>query len=518
MVERNMIREGFIRNTATSSSNPTFSGSQIVNEQQMTSLANGVIIDAAVTVSATENINITADLGARWKLDRLELYTDDVSIGNVEMSISDNDVQYFPITLTGSPNLYVGDILDSTTSGAPRYVKYKHTAGGSAINVFEWSAINDDSLVDFGNDGSQTAVEISDAPVGRPSDQIETLKLFNRFTKNGTAFVFIDNTGTDADEMFEIATATNGPWFGRNVTESLQPENTSWDSGTVESTRVVTSSGFFLNWIDVGTAAGWDSLSSMSFREITLDGARGYTSTTTTPQFFNSGDYTDGASSLQDISAGIGNILGPHVNNVLIDTDLYDRVRVRMRVSPLALNDIIEGPRLSWRWIDDADGADTFPAENSVLSQYPNNNFTGDIQDFVFDVSSTTTWSGAPFHMVRGLGIEPFTAVTGTGQSIDFFEVETYHSSGKDRVVLDRRAVSSGTRPILTSIFTSSDTGRGVTLPFNTRIKEPCIITKVMTVTSLPSANETGCFLARFNESDPSFNFPAGAEHFSVPF
>lgn len=108
MVERNMIREGFIVNTPTSPSNPTFSGSQILNESQLSALADENTSVAAITVSATENINLTADLGARWKLDRLELYTDDASIGNVTMEISDNNVDFTSITLTGSPSLYVG--------------------------------------------------------------------------------------------------------------------------------------------------------------------------------------------------------------------------------------------------------------------------------------------------------------------------------------------------------------------------------------------------------------------------
>ncbi len=510
MVERNMIQEGFIRNTATSPSNPTYSGTQLLDEQQMTAMANGNIVDVAVTVSATEDIILTADLGARWKLDRIELYTNDASTANIDMSISDNDLEYYPVTLTGSPNLYVGDILDSTISGAPRYIRYTHAAV-SSLDVFEWKAINDDTLVDFGNDGTQTEVEINDAPVGRPSDQVENLKLFNQFHKAGSAFVFIDNTGTDADLLFEISTGNNGPWFGRQVAESLQPENTPFVSGTVQSTRTVTASGYYLNWFDQTSASGWTPEGTMSFRAYDPDGAIGYTTTSTDPIWSNTGDYTEGNAVLMNYSAGIGNVIGPHIRNILVDTDLHDRVRVRMRVSPLGINDLTEGPRLSWRWLDDANYPDIFPSENSVLSQFPYNNFTGEIQDFIFDVSSQTTWSGAPYHMVRGFELQPFTAVTGTGVNVDVFEIEVYHSSGQERVVLERGTTASGVRPPMMNDWTDFHRSIGVSAPFNTRIKEPCIITKVMAMVTMSNQSLTGCFLVRFTEDDPGYNWPDGS-------
>jgi len=506
MVERNMIREGFIRNTANSPTDPTFSGSQLLDEQQMTVMADGAISVPAVTVSATESIVLTADLGARWKLNRIELYTEDAS--TAEMAISDDDIAYFPVTLTGSPNLYVGDIADSTISGAPRYIRYTHAPSGD-VDTFEWKAINDDTLVDFGADGNQTEVEIEDAPVGRPSDNVQILKLFNRFPKKGSAFVFIDDTGTDADELFEISTSTNGPWFGRQVLESSQPAVTSWAAGTLQGTRTVTSSGFYHRWSDSQDVVGW-GLSALSFREFTLDGAAGYTSTGLGPSFINVGDYTDGEALLMSEPAGIGNILGPHNNHVLIDTDLYDRVRVRMRGGPLGVNDVSEGPRLRWRWVEDA-GGDPYPVENSVLSQFPYNNLSGEIQDFIFDVGSVTTWSGAPFHTVRGLSVQPFTAVTGTAIDVDFFEIEAFHSSGADRVVLERRTVASGIRPSMVNDGTSFHRQEGVTLSLNTRIKEPCIITKIMSIASLANTTRTGCFLFRFDEDNPQFNFPSAS-------
>jgi len=510
MVERNMIREGFIFNTATSPSNPTFSGSQILDEREMTLLADENTSIIAVTVSATENINITADMGARWKLNRLELYTNDPSNVNIDMQISDNNVDYFPVTMTGSPNLYVGDILDSTVSGAPRYIRYHHTVA-SDLEVFEWKAINDDTIVDFGSDGNQTEVEIEDAPVGRVSDNIQNLKLFNRFHKKGSAFVFIDDTGSEGDELFEIATSTNGPWHSRSVEESLQPTNTPWVSGTLNGTRNVTSSGFYMRWYDQLNENSWTD-TDMDFVGFFPDpdnnGYLNFLTTGNSPRYRSLSDYSEGPTELQTVTAGVGNIRSPHLRRIIQDTDLYDRIRVRMRVSPLALNDVVEGPRVRWRWIDDANGADPFPIENSSLSQFEFNNFTGQIQDFIFKVGDVPTWSGAPFHHIRGLEITPFVTATGIGNQWDLFEIEVYHSDRTDRVVLDYQPTQSGIREPLIDYGLSSTSSWYVWLIENTRITQPCIITKVMSMSSSISNDNSGVFLYRETPDSGNFNFP----------
>jgi hypothetical protein len=510
MAERNMIREGFISNTATSAINPTFSGSQILNEGQMTGLADENTSVIAVTVSATENINVTADLGARWKLNRLELYTDDPSNTNIDMQISDNNVDFFPVTMTGSPNLYVGDILDSTVSGAPRYVRYHHAAA-SDVEVYEWKAINDDTLVDFGADGNQTEVEIEDAPIGRVSDNLTNLKLFNKFNKKGSAFVFIDDTGSTGDELFEIATSTNGPWHGRSVAESLQPDNTPWVSGTLNGTRDVTSSGFYMRWYDQQSANSWtpDDLNFVGFfPDVENNGSISYITTGNSPRFTSLSNYSEGLTELQTVTAGVGNIRSPHLRRIIQDTDMFDRIRVRMRVSPLALNDVVEGPRIRWRSIDDADPGDPFPIENSTLSQFEFNNFTGNIQDFIFNVGDVTTWSGAPFHHIRGLEIDPFITATGIGNQWDLFEIEVYHSDRKDRIVLDYQPTQSGIREPLVDNGLSSNSSWFAWLFENTRIIQPCIIVKVMFMSSTVTNLQGGAFLFRETPDSGNFNFP----------
>ena len=509
MVERNMIREGFIRNTPTSPTNPTFSGSQVVNEIQQFALADTNLSVAAVTVSATENINLTADLGARWKLHRIELYTDDPSANNITMEISDNNVEYYEVTMTGSPNLYVGDIPDSTISGTPRYIRYRHAAA-SALDVFEWRAMSDDTLVDFGDTGNQTEVEIEDAPIGKPSDVVTELKLFNRHSKAGTAFVFIDNTDSSVDKLIEVAVTNIGPWFGSALVDSVQPDNTSFSSGTLDNTRVVTASGYFADFVnDQLNLRGWvgDNGTSVNF---VFNGLQLSSNNSLNPRLSNFGSYTgitDSNTGGDLDQAGIGNYT-VHRDTVTIRSDWYDRVRVRLVGASIDSNNFVEGPRLYWKGIDDPDSS-SWDINSSTLSQFPFNTFTGGVQDFIFEVGEIPTWSGA--QLIRGLSIQPFTTSTGINVDTTLQEVEIFHSSHRDRVLLDLAPTISGAGGLRQHLFAASlIDDDDLILSMLTRVTQPCIITKVIFVGIIFFTSVYGLFLSRFDEENSGFTFPAG--------
>lgn len=508
MVELNLIREGDISNTL-SPDLLTFSGSQLLNESQLNDLADGNTSVAAVTVSATENIVVTADMGARWKIDRIELYTDDPSATNITMEISDNNLDFTTVTMTGSPTLYVGDIVDSTISGAPRYIRYSHAAA-SALDVFEWRVVSDDTIVDFGADGNQTEAEISDAPVGRPSDTVTELKLFNSYPQPGQASVFIDPTDTDADELFEISTTATGPWFGRQVQDTLQPDNTPFGLGRFQDTQVVSASGYFVNWKDrTDSTLGWEVDNSTSLDSHTSgQGIVIRSNNSAQPQWVNFGDYrglsgSDTGGEPEPAGIGNGKI---HENKLAFRSDLYDKVRVRLVGPNISDGDFVEGPRLFWKGPDDANGS-SWSTSQSSLSQFAFNKFTGQEQDFIFDVGAITTWSGV--RVVRGMAIQPFTTVSGLDLPVEIHEIEVYDSSSDDRVILDFAPTLSGVRPPFATEDSISTDNSDVVLSMNTRITQPCIITKVIWMATMPGfSDSTGVFLAKFTEDSGNFNFP----------
>ncbi len=66
MVERNMIKEGFVKNSVTVSG--TVSGTQVVSIPQINALVDEDITTVAITITGSEFIALNADMGARWKL------------------------------------------------------------------------------------------------------------------------------------------------------------------------------------------------------------------------------------------------------------------------------------------------------------------------------------------------------------------------------------------------------------------------------------------------------------------
>lgn len=512
MVERNLISEGFIRNTATSIDNPTFSGSQIVNEKQQSFLVDGDFLNPAVTVSATQNINLTADLGARWKLKRIEVHTDAPSSNTISIEVSNNGVEFYPLPVTGSPNLYTGILPEITLSGAPRFIRYKQEAPVD-INVFELSAINDDGIVDFGPSGFQTEAEIKDAPIGNTSAQIEEVKLFNRFDKSGVASVFIENSPTAASEFLEIAVNSNGPWFGRPLIESLQPDNTPFELGNLENTRIIKSTGYSVNFVEnPSNMYGWES-DNGSLVSSTAQGVKIQSNNSLEPRFSNFGLYTgtqDDDLGGEISTAGVGNYV-LHQNHIALRPDWYNKIRVRLVGPSIIPDNFTEGPRLYWRGFDSPDTLNWLE-EESILSDGFFNTFTGEVQDFIFDVGSLPSWTEAG--VIRGLAFQPFVSISGIDVDVLVQEIEVFHSSRKDRVVLDFMPVISGAQgqrpPIQTTDSQNASSALRFIIPLTTRVTQPCLITKV--IASFISQNaDPSLFLGKFDTSNPNFTFPLGS-------
>lgn len=480
MVERNLIREGYVYNTLTPLG--TISGSQVVSANQIDALLDGDVSTTAVLVSGTKFISLDADLGARWKLKRIELYTDEVVAANFDMFVSDNNIDFTEITMTGTSPLWVGDIPDSTISGAPRYLRYEHRAAANRI-VREWKAINDDSLVDFGSDGTQTSLTLQDAPIGKASDVVTPLTLFNKYTKPAEAFVFVDRTSNDAQNELEISSSPAGPWYGWASSTASQPNLVPWETGKFENTRVVPTGTYYVDFTD-GALKGWiGSGASVSV----VGGAIRATSSTATPQVRIENPFVTFTTD-QLVDA----LRTTYANYFTFRAADVDKVKVRARVvSDISSSNLVEGARLFWRAGDSVSG---FPTSLSTLSHLGTQGFTGNTQEFIFDVGSVPTWSGT----IRGFAFQPFTVATGTGLIFDFYSLEAYNSAG-NFVTLDYLPVASGLDAVpltLEDAVSESATVDSYIL-YRQAIQQDCIITKVKIVTAPSSGPAGAIFLAR---------------------
>jgi hypothetical protein len=465
MAERNLLREGYIFNTLDPLG--AVSGTQIVPISSMNALVDGDTATTALTVSGSEFFSLDADLGARWKLKRIELYTDETQPLNFDMLISDDGVDFHEVTMTGSPGLYVGDISSSTISGAPHYIRYEHR-GATDRDIQEWVAVSEDALVEFGADGSQTAATISDAPIGKTSDSITTLALFNAYNKSAVGNVVISSSGTGADNI-EIAVGPRGPWYGRKTLGANQPELLGWEQGQFDNTRVVSGTAYKTDWTD-GTKRGWGVSGFVGSTVIdynsTSPSLQGEISTSASPTFQLDNDFINEISSSSPLSSN-------KPTGFVCRADEFDTVRVNLTTPAIPVDDFAEGVRLFWR---DHLGQD-YNVAQSTLSTAANANFLGVPQEFVFDVGVVPTWSG----VVRSLKIQNFTTVTGVGYSSSLNEVEIYHSSREDRVGLNFSPVVSGTFKAFNDGNKSVATSSAYHTVINTEnpILEPCVITMV---------------------------------------
>jgi len=523
MTERNMLGEGFIRNTLNASG--TVSGTQEVSIPEMNALIDGDFSTTALTVSGGFFTSLDADLGARWKLDRIELYTDEPSNLNFDISVSVDDEEYFPITMTGAAGYWQGPVSGTTTSGAPRFIRYEHRAGSDRL-VQEWTAINDDTLVEFGDDGTQTQVEIADAPIGRPSDTITELKLFNRFGSTAQGFVFIDETGDKGDDNFEIALRETGPWFGRLTQPSNQPETLKWieldNSANVFGTRpraptsnwyvpvtdvfdgmnhqdfltnlaVVTGTAYRTKF-EEGTTKGWVAT---NFANSNLTGGtlRGNSSTTTTPSYRLNQTFGDSAATSPDSANAISNEFRPFL------AAHYDTTAaVLINPGTALISDWLEGPRFFWK----TNEMTAFDTDHSVASTTPGQLGNAQEQTYTFELENVTTWSG----VVSALMVQAWTTSTGIGLTGSLSSVEVFKDeiNKADRLILDQELPISGSWIGLNS--GGNNVWRTVINTENV-IKDRCIITSVSTAAKLDVVTgQSGWFLCRFADD---FEYQDGA-------
>lgn len=517
MSERNLIGEGFVTNTLTSGG--TISGTQVVSIPQMNSLVDGDVSTTAISISGTFFISLDADLGARWKLNRIELYTDEPSALNFDMSVRAEDTEEFlPITMTGTAGKWSGTVSGTTSSGAPRFIRYEQRASTDRL-VQEWTAINDDTLVEFGDDGSQIKAEIADAPIGKPSDTVTRLSLFNRFEKTAQGFVYIDETGNKGDDNIEISLSANGPWFGRLTQDGHQPNVTPWLRTTFnpfgqrlqgqfgkERSYVPTGAVFagtsiffqFGNNLTLATgiayqtrfeehSRGWTSTGFLSLSR-TSGGLRGDSSTSTTPSFDFNNDYGNTPGNSPDSVPAIFHGFTP------FRADLYDRLEIDITGPAVPLDDYLEGPRLFWK----SHLPESFSTTQSTLSTTPSGVFTEVPQTFTFELEQIPTWSG----VIRSIKLQTWTTSTGVSHVASLNSLRIFSSeSDEDRIILSTQPAISGS---FNTTFNGSSTGKDeLRTVVNTEnpIKDHCIITQISTSVRPPTFPDfMGWFLCRFRD------------------
>lgn len=188
-----------------------------------------------------DTLVIDCDLGYRINVYQPRYYFDSASAsGTVSGSLSfyywnDSNGGYVLSGTEVGPNYYYTTISGTSS---PRKIRLIHTVSGTAISgtLTGFEVLNDDSVVDFGEDGLETSANVITSLSS--SDITNTIKIYNSGTAKSKAYASIEPQMNSSDEMLFIANSTNGPWYGPNLDNSLLAnDEDSWDEGSYNNTE-----------------------------------------------------------------------------------------------------------------------------------------------------------------------------------------------------------------------------------------------------------------------------------------
>jgi len=246
----------------------TVSGTVSLTRAQLQALVDEDYSTNVITLSGSDILVLDVDFGNRIATQDLRYYFDSATAsGTVVSSIQwyyknyDTDVWYSLTTIAGG-----GYYTTTTISGIfyPQIVRLVHTISGTGITgtVREYEVNSNDDIVDFGEDGTLEVKELSDTPIGE--SEAFTVPVYNDGQKTATAFVYIGNTDTDADEMLEISDILNGSYISIDDGFLIDgdQEGLPWSVGSYSGLTVDNYNLILNTATEITYSTGWENMDS----------------------------------------------------------------------------------------------------------------------------------------------------------------------------------------------------------------------------------------------------------------
>jgi len=219
----------------------TTSGNMSLTQAQLQSLVDGNYTTGGVYLSGDNILALDVDLGNRIATKDMRYYFDSTaSTAAVASGISFYYRDYTAdpwslLTTTYGAGYY------TTTSGNffPHQVRMIHTISGTSISgtLREYEVNSNEDIVDYGTDGTMTDKGLTNTPFST-SDPY-TIPVYNDGDKSATAYVYIGNTGTDADDMLRISDAQAGTYLGVDDGPLIGGDGYMWGIGAYSYTTTV---------------------------------------------------------------------------------------------------------------------------------------------------------------------------------------------------------------------------------------------------------------------------------------
>jgi len=212
---------------------------------------NILALNGAVTISGADNdiLCIDVDMGDRIAIYQMRYYFDSVTASDVVASGIEFYYKTDDVTGSGIVNEYLG-LTTNIGSGfyyttipqdysAPRYVRVIHTVSGTSItgDVVGFSVLNDDTVVDFGPDGSlESTTVLTSLSYLDYNDYIREIEIYNDGSEPSTAHVMFEPQYRDVDELMSISASENGFWMFARNTDYIISNGDNYDSGRYDNT------------------------------------------------------------------------------------------------------------------------------------------------------------------------------------------------------------------------------------------------------------------------------------------
>ena len=242
----------------------TTSGNVSLTQAQLQSLVDGNYTTGGVDLSGDNVLALDVDLGNRIATKDLRYYfSSSASTAAVASGISFYYKDYTTdpwslLTTTYGAGYY------TTTSGNffPHQVRVVHTISGTSISgtLREYEVNSNEDIVDYGEDGLLTEKGLTDTPFGT-SDPY-TIPIYNDGDKSATAYVYIGNTGTDADDMLRISDAQTGTYLGVDDGPLIGGDGYMWGIGAYSDTTLDNNKLVLDEQYTVSYNSGWQNIAT----------------------------------------------------------------------------------------------------------------------------------------------------------------------------------------------------------------------------------------------------------------
>ena len=194
----------------------TVSGTVYVSLENMSHILSA---SGTVTISGSggDNISFYGDIVDRIGVYQIRYYFNSAtSSGTVASGIhfyykDDAADSYINLTTNVGDGYYYATVPGLS---APRYIMLNHTLSGTSIEgqIVGLQVLNDDSIVDFGTDGTKTTdTTMTSLNYLNYNDYIKEIPVYNSGDTSATAHIFLEPQYEDVDELISISASSSGP-------------------------------------------------------------------------------------------------------------------------------------------------------------------------------------------------------------------------------------------------------------------------------------------------------------------